>query len=280
MDRRSPGFTLVELMITIIVTATILAAVMQAVVLQQRTYREQMGILGARQTARTALELIGTELREISATGGDIYHATEDEIRFRAYRKVGVVCMRPSNNRIEIWELGDRFESGDSALVFSSGPQQNPRDGTWLQISVQQRDASASSCTQTWADYPLTVLQMFSTYSNTEVAPGALVRGFVPVTYGRFIVDGKWMIGRKEGTQSMVPLIGPIAEVDGLTFSYFDAAGSKIEPPMDATKLQSIRRIEIAVRAKRGAGASSEAVDSLVTQVGLRGNRWSGIASN
>lgn len=272
MNRRVPGFTLVELLITIVVTATILAAVMQAVVMQQRTYREQMGILNARQTARTALELIGTELREVSATGGDIYKATRDEISFRAYRKVGVVCARPSNNRIEIWELGDPFANGDSALVFSTGPQQNPRTGTWLQISVQQRDGSGSMCGESWADYPLTVLQMFSSLSTSQVAPGALVRGFVPVTYGRYMIDGKWTIGRQEGSESIVPLIGPIAEEDGLTFRYFDVNDLEISAPVSPSDRERIRRIEIAVRARRGVGDTNAAVDSLVTQVALRGN--------
>lgn len=276
MNRRSPGFTLVELVVTVVVTAAILAAVMQAVVVQQRTYREQMGILNARQTARTALELIGTELREISATGGDIYAVSRDSITFRAFRKVGVVCARPSTNRIEVWELGDKFVNGDSALVFSNPDPEAQPDGSWIPISVQQRDASGTSCTEAWGNYPLTVLQMFSTYSATQVAPGALVRGFVPVTYGRYQINGEWVIGRREGKGPVVPLLGPIEENDGLTFRYFNADDIDITPPpntvMDATTRQSIRRIEIAVRARRQGGGADTAVDSLVTQVALRGN--------
>ena len=276
MNRRSHGFTLVELLVTVVVTATILAAVLQAVVVQQRAYREQMGILNARQTARTALELIGTELREISATGGDVYVASRDSITFRAFRKVGVVCARPSTNRIEIWELGDPFVDGDSALVFSNPDPQAQPDGSWLPISVQQRDASGTLCGETWGNYPLTVLQMFSTHSATEVAPGALVRGFVPVTYGRYMIDGVWMIGRREGKGQVVPLLGPITDVDGLTFRYFDVNDDDITPPpsgsMDANTRQRIRRIEIAVRARREVGEASGAVESLVTQVALRGN--------
>lgn len=276
MNRRSPGFTLVELVVTVVVMAAILAAVMQAVVVQQRTYREQMGILNARQTARTALELIGTELREISATGGDIYAASRDSITFRAFRKVGVVCARPSTNRIEVWELGDQFVDGDSALVFSNLDPQAQPDGTWLPISVKQREASGTSCTEAWGNYPLTVLQMFSSYSATQVAPGALVRGFVPVTYGRYQINGEWVIGRREGKGPVVPLLGPIADVDGLTFRYFDVNDVNITPlpndVMDENTRRRIRRIEIAVRARRGDVGTSTVVDSLVTQVALRGN--------
>lgn len=276
MNRRSPGFTLVELVVTVVVTAAILAAVMQAVVVQQRTYREQMGILNARQTARTALELIGTELREISATGGDIYAVSRDSITFRAFRKVGVVCARPSTNRIEVWELGDKFVNGDSALVFSNPDPEAQPDGSWIPISVQQRDASGTSCTEAWGNYPLTVLQMFSTYSATQVAPGALVRGFVPVTYGRYQINGEWVIGRREGKGPVVPLLGPIEENDGLTFRYFDVNDVNITPlpndVMDENTRRRIRRIEIAVRARRGDVGTSTVVDSLVTQVALRGN--------
>lgn len=272
MDRRSPGFTLVELLVTVVVTAAILAAVTQAIVVQQRAYREQMGVLSARQTARTALELIGTELREISATGGDIYAAEEGAITFRAFRKVGVVCARPSNNRIEVWELGDRFESGDSALVFSEGDPTTSGDDAWLPISVQQRDASGTTCGETWGSYPLTVLQMFSTLSSAQVAPGALVRGFVPVTYGLYQIGGEWVIGRKEGAEPVVPLLGPVAEVGGLAFRYFGTDGNEIAPPLDAAKRSSIRRIEIAVRAPREPNAANTVIDSLVTQVALRGN--------
>src|SRR5690606_12244211 len=86
----------------------------------------------------------------------------------------------------------------------------------------------------------------------------------------------------REGNKPVVPLLGPIAENDGLTFRYFNADDIDITPPpntvMDATTRQSIRRIEIAVRARRQGGGADTAVDSLVTQVALRGNGVYGLA--
>ncbi|HEX6940225.1 MAG TPA: prepilin-type N-terminal cleavage/methylation domain-containing protein, partial [Longimicrobiales bacterium] len=267
------GFTLVELLVAVVVTAVLLAAVTQTVIVQQRTYREQMAVLGARQTARTALELIGTELREVSASGNDIYVATPDSIRFRAYKKIGVVCAVVTGSVVDVWELGTPFAQRDSAVVFSDGGAPDETGDTWVPVRVSDRTPT-DQCTETWGAYPLTGLRLYTTLPSVGVAPGALVRQFVPVTYGIFRINGEWVVGRKEGDAPLVALLGPIAPENGLEFRYYNGSGQPFQP-VDAAQRRDIERIEIVVRVPlEGAGGGAAAVDSLVTQVQLRGNSW------
>ncbi|HEX7118716.1 MAG TPA: prepilin-type N-terminal cleavage/methylation domain-containing protein [Longimicrobiales bacterium] len=274
MNRRAPsGFTLVELLIAVVVTAAMLAAVFQTVVVQQRSYREQMAILDTRQTARTALELIATEIREVSATGGDIYAASADSIRFRAFGKLAVVCDVANGGLLEVWELGEKFTKGDSVMIFSDGGDPTAAGDVWVATTVMDR-GPPQICTDTdWPEHAKGGVK--PTNLPAGVGMGSLLRGFVAVTYGSYAIDGEQVVGRRGKDGRVTALVGPILEHGGLEFRYYDANGAPIAYAdlALASRRADIRRVEIVVRAPREAvGGTQAQVDSLVTQVRLRGN--------
>ncbi len=270
MNERAPGFTLVELLVVAVVTSVILAAIFQTMVMQQQSYREEMAVVDSRQTARTALELLANELREVSPTGGDIALATPDSIRFRAYRKIGIVCENMVGSHVVVWELGAPIAVGDSVLVFADGNENVSEDDSWLLGSVNQH--SATTCSYPWAGIPAVKVVHNPPLSVSAVKTGAPVRVFEAATYGRYHLDGEWVVGRQKLDRPPEALVGPITADDGLTFRYFDEDGAVLTPNDAATRAR-IRRIEIVVRSRRvGSVGSQGVVDSLVTQVRLRGS--------
>lgn len=276
MSRRVPGFTLVELLIVMIVATIMLAAIFQTLVVQQQSFREENSIIRSRQTARTSMEILATELREISATGGDLLLATPDSVRVHATRTVGVVCDNVEGVHVDVWQLAGKFEKGDSILVFVDGDTLTSDDDTWRVSQISS--LSTTSCTADWGNFEKVAMVSSPPISVAGVEIGAMVRAFEPITYGAYRIDGKWMVGRRVRSAAPVALVGPIAapEDDGLRFRYFNADGVEISPSTAAER-EEVARIEVFVRGLGLGSASSadgERVDSLVTQVYLRGNAW------
>ena len=81
------------------------------------------------------------------------------------------------------------------------------------------------------------------------------------------------MLGRTESDGSLVPLVGPLLppENGGLVFRYFDLNGSEVTPTSAALRAQ-VARVNITVRALSRGGIEGQYVDSLSTNVYLRGN--------
>src|SRR5688572_27174006 len=134
MQNRRDGFSLVEILVVSVLGALVLGAVFQTLTIQQRGSRHQNTIIQTQQTNRLTMQLLDAELRELSATGGDLIAAARDSITFRAVRKVGIVCVNDSTlNRMTVWRLGDQaFTAGDSLLVFQDNNPGNMLDDAWV----------------------------------------------------------------------------------------------------------------------------------------------------
>lgn len=266
MDRNRSGFSLVELLVVVVVAALMMTAVFQTLIVQQRGYRQQFSMTNARQNSRTTLDLLGVELRELSAKGGDLLMASRDSIRFRSYRKAGIVCDIPNANQPLVVELGDSpFEQGDSLLVYLE------EGDTWTARPVT--GASAATCPGGVPARALTVAPAL-----TNVALGAPVRGYRKVAYGLEADGGKPVLARREEGTAPVTLVTPLASSaqGGLRFRYFRANGFEMNGiPLSGPDRDSVARIEVTVRGTSlGTGSASrrEHLDSLSLQVTLRGN--------
>jgi prepilin-type N-terminal cleavage/methylation domain-containing protein len=274
MNKRAPGFSLIELMMVVVITAVIMTAVVQSLMSQQRGYRQQTAVVNARQSSRVVLDVLALELRELSTSmggtiGGDLLMASPDSIRFRAFRKVGLVCEVDHSGTLKVEELGDlAFANGDGILVFEE------EAGAWALGEVHGADSEACG---TLEARKLTV----GSLAGPGVLTGAPVRAFEELGYGIFEIDGQWMLGRRGTNGVIVPLVGPLvgpqvpADKGGLHFQYFDDSGNPLTGnPLSAANRDLVARIEITVRALgRGApNATGVHVDSLGLQVYLRGN--------
>jgi prepilin-type N-terminal cleavage/methylation domain-containing protein len=89
--KRRAGFTLVELMVTMVLTAVIGAAITGVFVTQARFFDLQEKVAFARGVSRGGMNMILAELRMLE-TGGGIIEATNRRLLVRAPYAMGIVC--------------------------------------------------------------------------------------------------------------------------------------------------------------------------------------------
>ena len=280
MNSRSGGFSLAELLVVVVLGALIMGSIYQMVVMQDRTTREQYAIVETQQNARTALAVLTSDLKEISAADGDVTAADSISISFRALRKAGIACAKdPGNSYLDVGEFGDTFAAGDSVLVFADGVNaSSSADDTWLPLRIQ--GVGAGLCV---GSNPLNVAVVRRiTFSGTplgNVAVGALVRSFKPTRY-RITDSGEWGQLMRTSDGNEVAIIDRLATTNdgGLRLRYFDEAGTGITSADLATAANRARimRLQVKVRGKGVSSATSTGTnrfqDSLVTSVYMRGN--------
>lgn len=275
---RRPGFTVLEALLVIVLSGVVLAAVYRTLVMQQVSYREQKARIDSRQTTRTALTLLSTELREVSATGGDLLAAADHSLTFRAFRKMGVVCDVADGSALRIWEIGEPFEEGDSLLVFMDDDTLTMDDDAWIRgaITAPVTEIATPGPDCTGWDATADVMALAAPdVALPEVRKGAPVRAYRSMTYGLYEIDGSWVLGRKWLDDAVVVLVGPLLgpEEDGLRFRYYDGNGAAVTPS-SAGALERIERVEILVRGRSSGTGTTAAADSLMAQVHFRGNAW------
>ena len=96
---RRAGFTLVELLIYMVISALIGTVVVKFMLNQSRNYASQVQIIDARETLRGAVSLFTWELRGLSAEAGDIYVMDSSSVAIRSVLATGVVCGRHATLR-------------------------------------------------------------------------------------------------------------------------------------------------------------------------------------
>lgn len=283
MMRQKAGFTFVELLVVLLIGVIILGAVYQTLIGQSRANRHLGAMVTTQQTNRLTLEVLASELREISTRGGDLAMASPDSLRFRAFRNAGIICsFNKPENRAWVVVLGPaRFAREDSIAIFADREELISSDDVWFATEISQTQ-STLGCSANNNILPLHHLRQWVQVPGgvlADVHVGALIRTFAHVTYGHYQVDGQWVLGRRErdaaGDLVTHPLIGPLAPPaeQGLVFRYFDADGQEITPTTAAQRAQ-VAMVELVVRGSTPGAATRPAfTDSLVTRVHLRGNR-------
>lgn len=275
------GFTLVELTVVVVISSLALLAIYETLITQERTYRYQTAAIDAQGSTRVALSLLASEMREMSASAGDLVTmsgsdlrvATADSVRFRAFRKVGIVCrVNRLLGTMDVWVPGSAFAANDRLLIFQEGDSITDEDDQWALATLPAvGDSVDGDCSNQWSTYPTQSLSGLIGFTGT-IEAGALIRSFESLTYGAYQHDGEWVLGRRSGT-SIVPLVGPTLSPSegGIRFQYFDLNGNELNPTTDADRA-AVSRIQVTVRALSRGGLHGEYVDSLTTNVYLRGN--------
>jgi prepilin-type N-terminal cleavage/methylation domain-containing protein len=130
---RTRGFTLVEVLITIVVAGVLGGALMALVMGQQRFYGHSDDTIVAQQNLRAAMDLMATELRMASPT--DIMRARSDSVvvRFDILRAVVCDVTGPNETAVFVYDsvTSANLPSGfrgtaysgayDSAFVYADG---------------------------------------------------------------------------------------------------------------------------------------------------------------
>lgn len=269
-ERSTAGFTVVELLVVVVIGALVLGAAYQVLAVQERSYRQQGAVMTTQQTIRGALEVLEAELREVSASGGDLVSISPTQVTFRAYRSVGFICglHQASQEIVVVRPPGSRpFAAGDALFYFIEGNRNTGADDDWSSVGISQVGASPVACDSPWSGTG-DVLDV-SFFAWGSVVLGAPVRTFEQFTYGLFQIDGEWVLARQGASDpSPIPLIGPLApNPNGVQFVYLDANGVTTTDPTQ------VSRVQITVRGRTegtGMPGKTHYTDELTTQLFLR----------
>jgi prepilin-type N-terminal cleavage/methylation domain-containing protein len=278
------GFTLTELLVTIMIFGLVVTPIIIVLGRQQRFYRSTSDIIEARTSVRQAIEMLPVDLRSLSTSDvynkTDLYVSSDKTIEFRAMIGTSVVCrvntvvkilVPPADMETALTTWIARPVAGDSVLIYDDSTMVGGDEDHWKAYAitgVQQVPASSSGACPTTtglvtaadvaanrASYLLTL----ATGVTPSIAPGAPMRFFHTRRYELYQPAGStsWYLGTFDCRASCDPiaaLSGPYgaystdAATSGLRFTYLDSLGAEINPSNTAERAK-IWRIKLSARA-------------------------------
>jgi prepilin-type N-terminal cleavage/methylation domain-containing protein len=140
------GFTLIELLLSMLLLGIVTAGIYRVLVSNQRTYHAQTQRIRLQQNIRAAGNIIPAELREVAASDNDIYLIGASEIRMRAMRQFGVMCLEPvlgvglADLPITLFQSlasGPALAAGDSLLLYYEGDEGSRLDDQWWRAQIR-----------------------------------------------------------------------------------------------------------------------------------------------
>ena len=280
--RHRRGFTLVEILVSLVVMLIVSGAIYQLLNSSQRLSRSQAERVSLQSNVRSGALIVPTELRELATfVGGaadqnDVLNipAGGTDITYQAMRGIGFVCQLPTATEIRIARYSgyrDPQATRDGLYVFIDGTDATSTDDVWLPLTVTGV-ATASTCGAT----PAIALTVSPSNTVLQTLPnGTPVRVYEKMQLQLYTDAGgkSWLGARSVNTgEAIQPVLGPLTS-NGLALEYLDASGSI------TTDLTAIKSIRVTIRGvtdrniNLGSGSSgtlTSVQDSLVTQVVLR----------
>ncbi|MDP3909830.1 MAG: prepilin-type N-terminal cleavage/methylation domain-containing protein [Gemmatimonadales bacterium] len=284
------GFTLIELLLSMLLLGVVTAGIYRVLVSNQRTYHAQTQRIRLQQNIRAAGNIIPAELREVAASENDIYAIAATEIRIRAMRQFGVMCLEPvlgvglADLPITLFRdlsSGPALAAGDSLLLYYEGDEGTRLDDQWWRAQIRSVVGNAlcpDGISQGTA-YRVNLAPATATMLNRPgaIPRGGPVRGFQAVRYSLYQEpsDNLWYLGLEVPIGGTIePIVGPLSGSTGLTLFYFDRNG------VTTAVADSVALVEIRVRGRTPAavhrptgGGLIIPVDSLMTRAAVRNNR-------
>ena len=271
-DRR--GFTLIEVLVGMVLGAIVMTGVVQMMIVQGRGYRKQREMIDVRQTAREAVALLSSDLRQSLTGGSPLAAMGPGMVALRSPRGLGTICAKHATlARYGLWKTGGNIVAGvdDSAMVYQLG-----RDKwTVLKITAVGTPAAMGVTACAWPGArPPDVVVEFGVGTKTDtsyIKVGAPFRSFRRIEYAEYQFNSRWWLGRKVGAAaSYDQLTGPlVAPASGLTFTYYDTLGAVTANPSAVGSIAFTLRTESFKNTYVGTTYVYQR-DSLTTKVALR----------
>jgi prepilin-type N-terminal cleavage/methylation domain-containing protein len=274
LDRQ--GFTLVELLVTMVVGAIILGATYAVMLSQQRFFARQTQIQDSRETLRAAAAILAAELRQASAGGGDFGAIASDSFQLRTTIGFGVICGRDVvNRRYNVTSMWGEWstDSRDSVLVFVDN---NPgaADDVWSVRRLTAIDyASPGNCE--WGAAAQARVSVDTVFGGGRV--GAQIRPYRWYVYKLYSEGGRYWLGRRRTDEvSYTGVVGPLTPPGanaGLVLTYVDTFGVvTADPTMVGSVHLSVRSQSFGRAPGLSGDANTYIQDTLSTRAYLRNN--------
>lgn len=294
------GFTIVELLVTMIIVSVVGIILSRLMLGQQRFYQRTNEQIGMRRELRTAMSLVPADLRSISSSGGDLTTFSATSLTFRAVLGASAVCARPSNSAIDLPPLNMARstitswyampQAGDTIWAFNDSLSRGAEDDVWVPLRVTNIAQSTAYCPgSAFTDATLDATKprfrvSVSPNLSDSIVVGAALRFTRSVRYalaaqtsGRYYLTRAQYIGGAWETATPVsgPYDAPSGTNGGLRFTYFDSLGAAVT---NAAMGRSVSRIDLILRARGasssgtfGTGSSTTSLtDSLAFRIALR----------
>jgi prepilin-type N-terminal cleavage/methylation domain-containing protein len=263
------GFSTIEMLVVTVLGSLILMAAYNVLVINQRTYSVNAANMQGQQTVRAGMELLFSELREISPEGGDLLRMDGDSITIRVMRSAALICdstLAVSSNdyRWELVALGDTLLVQDSVWLFAEHEQAPSSDDVWFQSEVHEVVGAGTCGGQTTQTVKL---RWGGAMGADTPTVGALVRTFETYTYGLGEHLGSpYLVRRLEPDGAPLPLVGPLRSGTGVSFGYLDKDGNATGAAADVRQIVVTLRTLHEVRDATG----DQVKDSLRTRIYTR----------
>ena len=286
MNRR--GFTLIELMVTLILTGLMAGLAYQAMTSSQRMTRTLSARVDAQSSARSVLLYMSTAMRELNASDGDIVVADPTVMEYRAMRWTGMSCsalttsggdLQVTVKKSQLWGPRAPAPGLDSMLFFVENGTGTRADDAWLFTGLS--DTLTTACADASAGLQLTFIVSAASGGNAAATAGftagSPIRGFQHEEVSLYSNAGLQWFGHRTmnaaGTWTATEaLVGPLAS-SGLSFAYYDTLNVVTTTRTDIASVGVTVRSISTEAGQLSTGGVGNLRDSLSSRFALRNNR-------
>lgn len=264
MRRRGPrtGATLVELVVSLTLSAVVLGAAASSVLRQHRTTRVVAGEATTTAQLRAATGALSAELAVLSVAGGDIVlgEARDTALQLRALVAAGIACddavasatFAPDDEGQAEALWGNVPRAGDSLWWYDTGPMAG-----WHGARIVTSDSVSAPCLLAGSPARPARRVVVSGVGDT-VASGAPLRVTRPARYSLYRSgDGSWQLGLRDWIAgdrfgAPQPVAGPFLLRAGdrrSGFRYFGRNGDELPGGSAGVEAERVARIRVTMLA-------------------------------
>ncbi|HZI42551.1 MAG TPA: prepilin-type N-terminal cleavage/methylation domain-containing protein [Gemmatimonadaceae bacterium] len=287
--RTRHGFTLAEIVVTLVLGAIVLGLVSSIGSRLQRRLAVESEHVVARDQLASAAEVLPIDLRGLSPGDGDIApgEARDSSIQIRATLANAIVCGgSPSTLTLATYlAAGGRFiapsvQDGDTAWLLSA----TDTSDVWLPVRLRgvHRATTACSFADANASRVFDVAHPWAAdlRDSILVLSRTVMRITRPLRFSFYrAADSRWYLGLRTWNgasrqfNTIQPISGPFAPAGdrGTRFEYFDALGNHVSS--GALDTRAIARLEGVLVTDASAGVAAAVRESVVVVVALRNRR-------
>ena len=278
MTRRVRGFTLIELVVATAVAGVVGAGVISTLVRQQRFYGAAGGMLSVRAQLRDAADVLASDIRSAAVASYGLPLMADSAIEMVTSVASSVLCNAPSgvtlglppatlSNGNTLTSILAQPDAGDIVMMYGI-PSTAGDTARWeasAVVSFVSRPVATVCPATTGFTTTADAAALRAGYSVTVAwPPSPAVRKGAPIRFLRRVryslyrsADSRWYLGYRKCGMSIPstcagvqPVSGPYDSYSpgvgsGLTFRYYDAAGSEVPA---ASTGKSVARVEIVLR--------------------------------
>lgn len=249
------GFTLPELLISLVVLSVVVSLATHVAIQQLRFFRNVEALVERRSQLLQTTTIIRNAVWGASPGLGEIVIAQDSLIELRLVIGTSVACGGLAG---EVVVPAPDSSGGNALTSFVRSPEPGDRLSvffsdtlgmTWLQLAVAAAPVTGAACLQ----FPLATATWRIDVQEPLVLPaGAALRFTRPIRLTIYrSSDDRWYLGGQDWNgplqrfNTIQPVAGPLdpyraTPESGLRFAYLDASGVELAQPVDVTRIAAV----------------------------------------